>query len=76
MRHHLHSPAKIVSAAFALNHVLVNLAGRDVVFTGQGNAEIALVIAKVKVHFSAIVQHKDLAMSAGRLVLSVLHRPT
>lgn len=47
VRHHLHRPTKIVPSAFTLDNVLIYFASGDVVFTGQGDAEVALVIAKI-----------------------------
>lgn len=52
--------------------MLVNLSGRDIVFTSQGNIQISLVIAKIKVDFSAVIEYKAFAMSV--IVVSVTDR--
>jgi hypothetical protein len=53
--------AEIVALALALDDIAVDLAGGDVVGTGKGHVQVTLVVAKVKVNLSTIVQHKDLA---------------
>ena len=50
----LHRLAEIVALALALDDVLVDLAGRDVVVAGEGDVEVALVVTKVEVDFTAI----------------------
>lgn len=60
---HLHRLAQVVTFTLALNNVLVNLAGCDVVLAGQGNVEVSLVVSKVKVDLSTIVKDKDLSVS-------------
>ena len=51
---------EVVATSFAIDHVLVNLASRDVVVSLQGHIEKPLVVAKVKVHLTAIIQYKYL----------------
>jgi hypothetical protein len=50
----LHSLAKIVALALALDDVLVNLAGGNVVVAGEGDVEVALVVSEIKVDFTAV----------------------
>lgn len=63
MRHDLDSLSQVVTATLALNDVLVDLAGSDVVLASQGDVEIALVVSQVEVDFSSVVEYKDLPMS-------------
>lgn len=62
MGYHLNGPAEVISPSLALDDMLVDLAGGDVVLSGQGDVEITLVVAEVEVYLSAVVQNKDLAM--------------
>lgn len=58
----MHGLAKVIALALALNDVLVDLAGGDVVIAGEGNVEVALVVTKVEVDFAAVGEDKDLAV--------------
>ena len=42
-----------------VNDVLVDLSGGDVVRSGQGDVEVALVVSEVEVDFSTVVEDKD-----------------
>jgi hypothetical protein len=61
----LHGFTQIVALALALNDVLVDLAGRDIVVAGQGDVEVALVVAKVEIDFAAVGEDEDFAMPSG-----------
>jgi hypothetical protein len=54
--------AQVRALAFLLNHVLVYLAGGDVVVAREGDVEVALVIAEIEVDFAAVGQDEDLAV--------------
>ena len=56
----LDSLAEVVPASLLVDHVLVDLAGGDVVVAVQRDIEEALIVPKVKVNLAAVVQHKDL----------------
>jgi hypothetical protein len=45
VRDHLHGLSQIVTATFALNDVLVDLAGSDIVLAGESDIEVAFVVA-------------------------------
>jgi GTP1/Obg family GTP-binding protein len=45
VRDHLHRLPQIVTTTFALDDVLVDLPGGDVVLAGEGNIEVAFVVA-------------------------------
>jgi hypothetical protein len=64
----LHGFTQVVALAFALDDVLVNLARGDVVIACQGDVEVALVVAEIKVDFTAVGEDKDFAMSVCGLV--------
>lgn len=68
VRHHLHSPTKIISTTFALYNMLIYLASRYIVLARKGDVQIALVIAQVEVDLPAVVEDEDLTMSAKGLV--------
>lgn len=65
VRHHLHRLAKIVAPPLALDHVLVDLARRDVVVAREGDVEVPLVVAQVQVHLAAVREHEHLAVPAA-----------
>lgn len=54
--------AQIVAFPFTVNDMLINLAGCDVAISGQGDVQIALVVAQIEVYFTSIVQHEAFAM--------------
>jgi hypothetical protein len=56
----LDSLAEVVATALALNDMLVDLAGGDVVVTGKGDIEVALVVAEVEVGLASVVENVDL----------------
>ena len=60
--HNLNSASKVGAFSLSVNDVFVYLAGRDIVLSGEGYVEVSLVVSKVKVNFSAVVQDKNLAM--------------
>jgi len=62
VRHHLHGAAEVVASPLALDDGLVDLAGRDVVLAGDGDVQVALVVAQVEVDFAAVVEDEDFAM--------------
>ena len=62
---HLHGAAEIVAAAFLVDDVVVDASGGGVVALGEGNVEIALVVAEVEVGFRAVVGHIDFAVLEG-----------
>ena len=58
----LHSTSKVVTATLALNDVLVDLARRNVVLARQRDVEVALVVSKIEIDLTAIVQNEDLTV--------------
>ena len=62
VRDHLHRLAEIVSAAFLLQHRLVDLAGGEVVGAPHLRVDEALVVAEVEVGLRAVIRHEHLAM--------------
>jgi hypothetical protein len=62
VRHDLHGFAEIVAFALALDDMLVDLAGCDVVVAREGDVEVALVVAEIKVDFAAVGKDKDFAV--------------
>jgi hypothetical protein len=62
VRHDLHSLAKIVALALALNDVLVDLACGDIVVASEGDVEIALVVSEIEVDFAAVGENEYLAV--------------
>lgn len=56
--------AQVVALALALNDVLVDLAGGDVVVAGQGDVEVALVVAEIEIDFAAVGEDEDFAVPA------------
>lgn len=72
MRYDLHSTPQIVTPSLSLDDVLVDLAGGDVIFSSQGDVQVPLVVAQVKVDLSAIIENKDLAMPVDLSAVFVL----
>lgn len=65
VRNNLHSFSEVVPPPLPVDDVLVYFAGRDVVVAVEGDVEESLVVTKVKVNFTPIVQHKDFTMLIG-----------
>lgn len=55
----LHGTSKVVAATLTLNDVLVDLSRRDVVLARQRDVEVALVVSKIEIDLTAIVQNED-----------------
>ena len=66
VRNDLHGRAEIVAAAFALDDVLVDAAGGDVVALVGRAAGEALVVAEIEVGFGPVVGHEHLAVLVRR----------
>jgi hypothetical protein len=49
--------------------MLVNLARGDIVLSGKRDIQVPLVVTKVQVHLTAIVENKDFAMPRKKSVL-------
>lgn len=45
--------------------MLVDLSGSDVVLPGQGDVEVTLVVTKVEVDFTTVVENEALSVSVG-----------
>lgn len=73
MRDDLYRLSKVVASSLALNDMLVYLAGGDVVFTRQGDVEVAFVVAQIEIDFAAIVEYKDFPMSVRSQYLVLLY---
>lgn len=59
MRHNLNCLSKIVTAALTLDNVLVDLAGCNVLVAREGDVKVALVVSKIEVDFTAVVEDID-----------------
>jgi len=57
----LNSFPKVVTTSFAVDDVLVDFASGDVVVSAQCNIKKPLIVAEVKINFSAIIKHKHLS---------------
>lgn len=66
MRNDLDSFAQVVTSTLLVYHLLVYLAGGDVVVLGESDIEEALVIAEVEVNLAAVVQHIHLPCNRGK----------
>ncbi len=62
VRNDLHGFAKIIAAAFTLNDVFVNAAGREIVRLAERRMGEALVVAKVEICFGAVICDEHFAM--------------
>jgi hypothetical protein len=60
--YHLHRLAEIVAFALALNDVLVDLAGCDIVVACEGDIEVAFVVAEIEIDFAAVGEDKYFAV--------------
>jgi len=52
--------AQIRTLALLLDDLLVDFTGGDVVVSGQGDVQVSLVVAQIKVDLSAVVQNECL----------------
>ena len=66
VRHHLHRLSEIITLAFPLDDVLVDLARSDVVFARQSDIEVSFVVSEIEINLSPVVEDKDLPMSEIR----------
>lgn len=71
VRHDLDGLTEIVADALAVDDVLVDLSGGDVVIAGERGEEVALVVAKVEVHFTTVVCDIDLTVPSIVGVMSI-----
>lgn len=71
VRHNLHRLAEIVTPTLTLNDMLVYLSSCDVVLACEGDVEVALVVAKIEVDFTAIVQDKNFTVPVIRSATQV-----
>ncbi len=53
VRHNLHRLTEIVAATLLLDNVQVDLAGGDIVFAGEPDREVTLVVAEIEIDFGA-----------------------
>ena len=65
VRDHLDGLAEIVTAALALNDLLVDATAGEVVGPGEVGVGVALVVAKVEVGFGTIVGDEDFPVLVG-----------
>lgn len=65
MGNDLNGLSKVIAAPLALDHMLVDLAGGDVVVFRQGHVEVSLVVPQVEVDLSAVIQHEHLSVSVA-----------
>lgn len=72
VRDDLHGAAEVVAATLALDDVVVDLAGGDVVLARQGDVEVALVVSEVEVDLTAVVEDKDLAVPVRAALISAV----
>ena len=63
--HDLHCLAQVIAFALPLYDMLVDLARRDVIRAREGNIEVSLVIAQIKIDLAAVIQHEHLAVSVA-----------
>lgn len=63
--------AQVVTVSLPVDYMFIDLPCRNVVFSCQGNVQIPLVVAKVEVYLSAVVQDETFAMSV--IVLSTFN---
>ena len=62
------SATEIVATTLFLDYVLVDLAGCDVVLTGESDVEIALVVTEIEIDLSTIVKDEDFTVPDVSLV--------
>lgn len=62
VRDDLHGFTQVVAPPLALNYMLVYLARRDVVLAGEGDVQVALVVAEIEVDFAAVGEDEDFAV--------------
>lgn len=80
----LHSLSQVVAPPLFVDDWLVDLAGGQVVVSGQPDVEEALVVPQVQVHLAPVIQHKHLPwtepawhrcntrLTRGCMIMSVL----
>lgn len=66
--HDLNGAAEVVAATLFLDYVLVDLAGCDVVLAGESDVEVALVVTKIEIDFSTVVEDENFTVPNVLLV--------
>lgn len=64
--YNLNGLAEVVALALTLNHISVDFAGRDVVGAREGHVKVALVVSKIEIDLTAVVQDEDFTCIDGR----------
>jgi len=62
VRHDLDRLPQVVAPALALDNMLVDFTGRNVVVARQGDVEVALVVAEIEVDLAAVGEDEDFAV--------------
>ena len=62
MRDNLYRLPKVISTTLALDDVLVDLTGCDVVLAGESDVKISLVVPEVEVDFTAVIEDEAFSM--------------
>jgi hypothetical protein len=61
MQIQLHSTHLYIITHLFFNHLLVDLARRDVVITRKSDIEVTFIVSEVEVHFSSVIKNVNLA---------------
>jgi len=61
--HNLNGASEVVTPSFTLNDMLVDFARGYIVFTGQGDVEVTLVVSEIEVYLTTVVENEDFTMS-------------
>jgi hypothetical protein len=64
----LYGLTQVVTTAFLLNNITINLASGNVIDTCQGNVKEALIVSKVQIDFATIIKDKHLACSKKKKI--------
>ena len=54
----LYSMSKVITASFFEDDMLIDLSSRNVVVAGQCDVEVALVVSKIQIDFSTVIEDK------------------
>lgn len=65
MRDNLHRLSEVVAPTFLFNHMGIDFTGGDVVVPGEGDVEVSLVVSKIEIGFTAVVEYVHFAYVRG-----------
>lgn len=71
MRDNLHRLPQIIATTLALDYMLVDLAGGNVLVAREGDVQVTFIVSEIEIDFTAIVEDVDLTVPGLSVVSSI-----